>query len=142
VTILLDTSVIVAAVVEAHPRHGPSFAWLQKARRGDIDAVIATHSLVETYAVLCSLPVSPRIAPSTAWTLIDRSVLSCCRPVSLSSPDIRGVVRKASRQGLAGGIIYDALIAEAATKADAARIVTLNPEDFHRVADPSLVQEP
>lgn len=141
-TALLDTSVIVAALVEAHPRHEPSFSWLQKARRGEAAVVVAAHSIAEAYAVLSSLPVSPRIAPSTAWTMIDRSVLSCCRPVSLSTSDLRGVVQKASHQGLAGGIIHDALIAEVATKAGAARIVTLNPEDFRRVADPARVQAP
>jgi predicted nucleic acid-binding protein len=139
---LLDTSILVAALVEEHPRHASAFSWLQRARRGDVIGVIAAHSIAEAFAVLTSLPLSPRIAPPTAWTLLERSVLSCCRAISLSVSDIRQVVSRVSRQGLAGGIVCDALIAEAGSKVRADRIVTLNPGDFCRVTDPSLVQEP
>jgi predicted nucleic acid-binding protein len=141
-TALLDTSVLVAALVEAHPRHGRAFVWLQRARRGEVNGIIAAHSIAETFAVLTSLPLSPRIAPPTAWTLLERSVLANCRSVSLSVTDIRQVVARLSRQGLMGDIVYDALIAEAGSKARAERIVTLNPADFRRVADASIVQEP
>jgi predicted nucleic acid-binding protein len=141
-TALLDTSVLVAALVEAHPRHEPAFAWLARAHRGEVTGIIAAHSIVEAYAVLTSLPLSPRIAPPTAWTLLERSVLSCCRAIGLSASDIRQVVGRLSRKGLTGGIVYDALIAEAGSKAGVERIVTLDPDDFRRVADASIVQEP
>jgi predicted nucleic acid-binding protein len=35
--------------------------------------------------------------------------------------------------GLSGGIVYDALIARAAQKVKADRLLTLNPGDFRRV---------
>jgi predicted nucleic acid-binding protein len=49
-----------------------------------------------------------------------------------------------SRQGVAGGVVYDALIAEAAMKAGAECIVTLNIRDFHRVTQglPLSIREP
>jgi predicted nucleic acid-binding protein len=43
------------------------------------------------------------------------------------------VVQRLSRHGVSGGAVYDALIAEAAMKAGAECIVTLNISDFHRV---------
>jgi predicted nucleic acid-binding protein len=107
-----------------------------------VTGIIAAHSIAEAYAVLTSLPLSPRIAPPTAWTLLERSVLSCCRAIGLSASGIRQVVGRLSRKGLTGGIVYAALIAEAGSKAEVERIVTLDPDDFRRVADVSIVQEP
>ena len=139
---LLDTSVLLAGRVGTHPKHASASPWLKKVRRREVQGVIAAHSIAEAFAVLSSLPVSPRITPSTAWTLLERSVLARCQAVSLSASNIQQVVRKISRQGLAGGIVYDALIAEAASKAHAECIVTLKPADSQRVADATEIREP
>jgi predicted nucleic acid-binding protein len=95
--------------------------------------LIATHSIAETYAVLTSLPLSPRIAPSAAWALLEHSVLPYVQTVDLEAAAVRQVVERLSRQGLAGGVVYDALIAAAAMEARADSIVTLNAADFQRV---------
>ena len=141
---LLDTSVLVSGVVEAHVRHEASFPWLQKIRRGDVQGLIAVHSIAETYAVLSTLPVSPRIAPSAAWALVEHTILPFVQTVELSAMETQLVVQRLSRQGVAGGVVYDALIAEAAMKAGAECIVTLNISDFHRVTKglSLLIREP
>ena len=64
--VFADTSVLVAAMVKAHPHHARAFPWLSKARQHSIELVVATHTLAELYAVLTSLPVQPRIAPGAA----------------------------------------------------------------------------
>lgn len=56
---LLDTSVLVAGMVEVHPHHGERFKWLKKAIEGEIEGVVAAHSLAELYSVLSTLPVHP-----------------------------------------------------------------------------------
>ena len=84
-------------------------------------------------AVLSTLPVSPRIAPSAAWALVEHTILPFVQAVELSAQETQLVVRRLSRQGLAGGVVYDALIAEAAMKAGAECIVTPNVSDFRRV---------
>jgi predicted nucleic acid-binding protein len=144
VKVLLDTSVLVAALVEAHPRHAQAFPWLQRVRGADVQAVIAAHSIAETYAVLTSLPVRPRIAPSAAWTLVEQSVLPFVQIVDLSSSEIREVIQHLSRRALSGGVAYDALIAETARKAHAESIITLNGGDFRRVVqgDTPGIREP
>ena len=43
------------------------------------------------------------------------------------------LIQRLARRGLAGGVVYDALIAAAALTAQADCIVTLNPGDFQRV---------
>jgi len=99
-----------------------------------MQGLIAAHSIAETYAVLSTLPLSPRISPSTSWALIEHSILPFVQSVELSAAETQGVVQRLSRQGFAGGMVYDALIAEAAAKGKAEVVVTLNINDFRRVA--------
>lgn len=143
-SVLLDTTVLVAALVEAHPRHAQAFPWLQKIRSGAVKAMISTHSMAETYAVLTTLPISPRIAPSAAWALLEHSVMPYVEAVDLSASEVRQAIHQMSRQGLSGGVVYDALIAAAAVKGGAESIVSLNCSDFRRVvqAGAPVVREP
>lgn len=141
---LLDTSVLVAALVEVHPRHAQAFPWLYRARRGEVEAMIAAHSVAEVYAVLSTLPVTPRITPSAAWALVEHSILPFAKAIHLTASETALAVQRVSRQGLAGGVVYDALIAEAARKGGVECIVTLNAGDFQRVSagDPLEIREP
>ena len=132
--VLLDTSVLVAAMLEAHPMHARAFPWLRRVRKGEAALVMASHTLAELYAVLTELPVSPRIAPATAWRMIRENLLPFAEVVSLSSADYRAALQNLAELGVGGGAAYDALIVKAAAKAGAEKIVTLNAEDFRRVA--------
>lgn len=84
---LLDTSVLVAAIVEAHPAHAQALPRLQKVKSGVDDGVIAAHSLAELYAILTTLLIQPRISPSTAQQLIHHNVLDTFEVVFLSDED-------------------------------------------------------
>lgn len=64
--VLLDTSVLIAAVVEGHPAHAVAFPWLQRVKAGTDIGVVAAHSLAEMYAVLTRLPTRPAILPAVA----------------------------------------------------------------------------
>ena len=121
-----------------------AFPWLQMIRREDAQCLIAAHSVAEAYAVLSTLPVSPRIAPSAAWALIEHTILPFVQSVALSARETREVVQRLSRQGLTGGAVYDALIAQAAVKGGTESIVTLNVSDFRRVTQgmPLVIREP
>jgi predicted nucleic acid-binding protein len=59
VSTLFDTSVLVAAMVEAHPNHTAALPWLQRAKPGLVTGLVAAHSLAELYAVLTTLPIQP-----------------------------------------------------------------------------------
>lgn len=136
--VLLDTSVLVAGVVRAHPRHTQCRPWLARFQAGDLDLVLAAHSLVELHAVLTTLPVKPRISPRTALQLAEENLL---RPkpegraevIALSVEDYLEVLATAGRLSLAGGVVYDALIARAAQTAKVEQLVTLNADHFRRV---------
>ena len=53
---LLDTSVLVAAMVEAHPMHITALPWLRRAKDRLDSGLVAAHSVAELYAILTTLP--------------------------------------------------------------------------------------
>lgn len=130
--VFLDTSVVVAALIEGHPQHARCLPFLAKARSGRDPVHVASHSLAEAYSVLTTLPLRPRLSPAAAWRLLSEGVERHARLVVLSASDVEDVVRRCSELELPGGIVYDALIARAAVKARADRLVTLNARDFLR----------
>jgi predicted nucleic acid-binding protein len=130
---LFDTSIIIAALVEPHPMHGRSLLWFKRAKAGELELVVAGHTLAEVYAVLSSLPLKPRISPSTAWRLIHENIEPVAKIVSLTPSEYISTVKGISRLGLSGGIIYDALIVKVAQKSTIECLVTLNVEHFNRV---------
>lgn len=131
---LFDTSVLVAAVVRVHPQHERVLPWLQRAHEGEIELLVASHTMAELYSTLSGLPVKPRISPATAWQLIQENVEAVAQLVPLSPSDYSQTLQRASQMGLAGGIIFDALIARAAEIAGADELLTFNQKDFQRVS--------
>jgi len=131
--VLLDTSVLVAALVGSHPAHDRALPWLVRAKEGRIDLVVASHSIAELYAVLTTLPLSPRITPGVARRLMQEDIESTATLIALSNAEYLAVVKRMSELGIPGGAIYDALIVKAAKKAEVKQIVTLNSGDFKRV---------
>lgn len=94
---------------------------------------MAAHSLAELYAVLTRLPVQPRISPSLAVQLIRTNILGICGIVALSEDDYVALLDHLAGLGIAGGVVYDAILLHAALKAEVDQIVTLNESDFRRV---------
>jgi predicted nucleic acid-binding protein len=133
VKVLFDTSVLVAAVIEAHPAHERALPWLARGRSGEVEVLVSAHSAAETYAVLSTLPLSPRIGPGLARQLVQKNVLTVARVVTLSARDYGAVIDELGDLGVAGGAVYDALIARAAAKANVDLLLTLNPKHFLRV---------
>jgi predicted nucleic acid-binding protein len=131
--VLLDTSLLVAAMLEAHPVHEKALPWLQRVKDGTHEGFVAAHSIAELYSILTTLPVRPRIPPVVAQRLILQDVIASCSVVPLSGEDYAAVINHLSQLGIAGGATYDALILYAAIKTDVDRVVTLNEKDFRKV---------
>ena len=121
-------------MVEVHPNHDPAFYWLRKAKAKEIEGFICSHTLAESYAVLTKLPISPKISPDMAQRLIRDNLLSSTRIIALTSKDYISVIDGLTGLGVSGGVIYDALIVQAAKKAKAELLLTLNIKDFKRVS--------
>lgn len=136
---LLDTSVLVPAMVAAHEHHHQARPWLERAMNGEFRLVVAAHALAECFAVLTRLPRNMSCSPAMASALLTGNVITRAKAlvVALESADYLDVLADLGERQLAGGIIYDALHVRAA-RSHKARIVTFNQRDFSRlVANPT-----
>ena len=130
--VLFDTSVLVAALGQAHPNHVRALPWLSRAKAGEIEFLVSLHSVAELYAVLSALPTRPRLSPAEAWRLVRENVEASAHLVALTPEDYISTIRRISERGLAGGVVYDALLARAAEKSAVDRLLTFNEADFLR----------
>lgn len=101
--IAVDTSVVVAGFASWHEGHRSAAAALARKPR------VPAHVLVEAYSVLTRLP-PPHRAPSdlVATFLVERFPEA---PLVLPARAHVELVQASARVGLAGGAVYDALIA-------------------------------
>jgi predicted nucleic acid-binding protein len=132
VKVLFDTSVLIAALLPKHPSHAPCFAQLQAAELQQIQGYLSTHSLAEVYSVMTRMPSQPRVSPQAVQMLLE-GCLRFLEAVSLEAADYQVAVGRMVVLDLPGGGIFDALIAEAALKVSADRLLTLNPSHFIRL---------
>jgi hypothetical protein len=78
------------------------------------------------------MPIKPK--PSVeqiAQSLFD--LLNYFEAVSLVQADYQSVIQRLTDLDLPGGVIFDALHAQAALKNHADKLLTLNPKDFNRL---------
>lgn len=143
VKVLFDTSVLVAALIVSHPQHPLCFPHLKAAESWQVEGFISTHTLAETYSVMTRLPVQPRIVPAQAQSLIT-DISQYLSSVPLLSDNYLAAIAQMVALNLPGGGIFDALIAQAALKANVDILLTLNPNHFTRLgaAIANLVQVP
>ena len=137
--VLFDTSVLVAALIDSHPQFPIAFPWLLKVKHGEINGYIGTHTLAELYAVLLSLPTQRKISTTDIWRLIQQSILSVFDVIDLTKSDYRIILQSIANYNIRGGATYDALIAQAASKAKVDKLLTFNPGHFQRLY-PSLAK--
>ena len=135
--ILFDSSVLIAAFVESHPKHKPALSFLTKAKNKEFELFVSAHTILEVYSVLTSAPFKPRITAVIAKQLIENNIRSFAKIVYLSGKDYFVILEKMSSSGLIGGIVYDAIIVECALNSKVDEILTLNPKDFLRLTNES-----
>jgi predicted nucleic acid-binding protein len=143
VRILFDTSALIPALVSGHANHSACLPYLNQALSGQIQDLISTHSLAELYSVLTRMPIEPK--PSTQQVqLILSDLLQYLEPIPLVSQDYQVAISNMVEFNLPGGGIFDALIAQAALKANADILLTLNAKHFTRLgsAIATLVRTP
>ena len=131
--VCFDTSVLVPALVDAHPFHARALRWVQAAATGEIEGVMAWHAAAETWSVITRLPVSPHVTAGAAARLLERLVQHI-RPLAMTSALYRKAIRRCAERGAHSGAIFDALHLVAAEASRSGVFVTLNPDDFERLA--------
>ena len=128
-----DTSVLISGMIEAHPMHEISFPWLKRAKAKEFDWAVCSHTLAELYVMLTSMPLRPKITPAIAVKLLHENIEKEAQVVSLTGRDYLTAIKNISKLNLPGGIIYDAIVAQAAEKFRADHLLTHNEKDFSRL---------
>jgi predicted nucleic acid-binding protein len=133
VKVALDTSVLVAAVVEAHPHHVRATWWLRTRRK--LERIASWHAYAETWAVLTALPMEPRVSGEVAAAVLERvrRSIGFVAPRSTTYP---AAVTRCNARALRSGAVYDALHLVTAEAEDADLFLTFNVADFVRLREP------
>lgn len=122
----VDSSVLIAAAHENHAFFAASHAFLAGLRKGG--AGIAAHGAVETFSALTRPPL--RFSPVEAAAYLARLTEKKLRVFSLPEAEVLAVIAEAPDRGVAGGRVFDALLARIAAKAGAKTIVAWNEKRF------------
>lgn len=128
--VAFDTSLLVAALREAHPHHLRAARWLAAAKRGHFRAIAPGPVLSETFSALTSIPglrLKRSVAHALLTALLDQVEL---HPVSREAHVL--AMARCARMGLVSGAIFDAVIMAAAEEANVDAVVTFNVTDFER----------
>jgi predicted nucleic acid-binding protein len=131
VTVFLDTSVLLAGLVDFGPQSAPAQSLLHAVAEKQVAGVsTAWHCCLEFFSVSTRLPAEFRLTPADATQLLENEVFGRMAVHDLPAADRVGMMRAAARDGTAGGRIYDAHIAEVARTAGATVVVTDNRRHF------------
>lgn len=104
----LDTSVAIPLLVATHTAHTAVTDWWSGR-----EVALSGHALAETYSVLTRLPGDLRLAPADAARLLDERFTE---PLLLGPDVARRLPHVLGELGVAGGAVYDALVALAAVE--------------------------
>ena len=94
-------------------------------------ASCAAHSLAEVYSTLTRLPAPHRASPEQAIKC-NENIATRLRLISLDGTATLAALQNAASQNIAGGTIYDSLIATCALQSQADRIYSWNTRHFER----------
>ena len=133
--VFLDTTVLVAGLVAAHPQHAICQRLLVDAAQAPGRYRCTTHALAETFRVLMALPLAPRLDAVGARLAVRTSLMPRLDPLALTARDHDRAFDVVCASGLGGGAIYDGLHLMAADRVTASHLVTSNTKHFQRLAE-------
>lgn len=139
--VVVDSNVIVAALVRDHLHHIASQALLKA--DPPIAIAVAAHSYAEAFTTLTRHGEHApfRWSSSEAWAGME-SIATVTRLVGLTPAASLAAVREFAASGGIGARIYDYLIARAAQAAGAEMLVTWNVGHFRGLIDGLDVRTP
>ncbi|MGK2852867.1 MAG: type II toxin-antitoxin system VapC family toxin [Microbacteriaceae bacterium] len=106
--IALDTSVAVPLLLQSHRAHALVVDWW-KGR----DVALSGHAAAETYSVLTRLPGDARLDPADAARLLTERFAP---PLLMTVETAQQLPVVLAGLGIAGGAVYDAIVALAAAE--------------------------
>jgi predicted nucleic acid-binding protein len=133
VSVFLDTSVLVAGLIDFGPQSAPAQSLLHAVAEQRVDSPATSwHCCLEFFSVATRLPPEYRVTPADAALLLEEEVFARMAVHDLPSAERLPMLRAAARDTVVGGRIYDAHIAEIARAAGAGAgvVVTDNRRHF------------
>jgi predicted nucleic acid-binding protein len=131
VTPFLDTSVLLAGLIDFGPQSAPSQEALHAVAENKVGgASTAWHCCLELYSVATRLPPEFRLTAADAQTLIQQEVFARMTVHDLPQGSRATFLQALAHEGITGGRVYDAHIAEVARAAGATVIITDNRRHF------------
>ena len=129
-SIFLDTSVLLAGLIDFGPQSAPAQSLLHAVAEKRVTAATAWHCCLEFFSLATRLPPEFRVAPSDAAVLLREEVFSRMAVHELPATDRLPMLGAAARDAIAGSRLYDAHIAEIARAVGAEAVVTDNRRHF------------
>jgi predicted nucleic acid-binding protein len=133
-----DTNCLVAILSGWHPHHQESRRAFDLMMRKNAEGlVLAAHTYLECFSVLTRMPKPMRIEPQPAREAIDKAFGHATRAIpSLELYD--SILEACATTGNAGGLAYNALIANTVYREGARCILTWNAKHMKLVAPAGL----
>jgi predicted nucleic acid-binding protein len=129
---------MIAVVCGWHTHHEQAVAEITRRLKARQQMVIAGPALVETYSVLTRLPSPHRLSSVDARTLIHANFIDDAAVVALDSRRYCELITNAPEAQIAGGRVYDAVIAACAAAGSVFALLTFNRDDFNGLVDDSI----
>ena len=130
-SIFLDTSVILAGLIDFGPQSAPAQSLMHAVAERRVQSPgTAWHCCLEFYSVATRLPPEFRVSPVEAVTLLEEEVFGRLAIHDLPAVDRLPMLRGAAHDAIAGGRIYDSHIADVARASGARVVVTDNRRHF------------
>ncbi len=133
--IAIDTSVLVAGALNAHPLHAKAWHWISAIERGEFEGVVSVVALAEGYSVLTRLPGG--IPTPLAAAILNR-MRAVYRVVPLAPDSYTKAAQRCATRDLTSGSLFDALHLIAAEQAGADILLTFDAVDFGCLTDSDL----
>jgi predicted nucleic acid-binding protein len=130
-SLFLDTSVLLAGIVELHPPNPHAHAIMEAVAAGRlVRPATAFHCCLEFYAVATRLPVEYRVSAADAGRLVQEEILARFEVLDLPAGSRRALFALAASDEVAGGRLYDLHIAEVARAGGATIVLSENRRHF------------
>ena len=130
-SVFLDTSVLLAGLVDFGPQSAPAQSVLHAVAEQRVDSPTTSwHCCLEFFSVATRLPPEYRVTAADAATLVEAEILGRMAVQDLPSAGRLPMLRAAAADVITGGRIYDAHIAEIARATGAKVVVTDNRRHF------------
>ena len=128
-SVLLDSSVLIAALAPDEARHAECLALLKQGGN-----VVYAHAILETFSTLTGGRLGVRADADLAAQLLNETILPRVRVIELNTLELLAGLQQAKRRGVRGGAIYDFMHLVAARKAGVEKLYTVNIRDVQRLS--------